>query len=141
MTLKFCPEVPIWAICLNQCFQLGIQPGLSPETPKSSGVKEVRAQEVKASNWKHNMYPCSMLTTRAVRSFLSRCSCHSSFLRKSSLSHRHPHRHHHSKLSRGEMLPMVQDILSASTQSNFISQTSQCFILTFRKHNCTHLTR
>ena len=121
--------------CLSQCFQLCIQPGLSLETPNCSGVKGVRAQEVNASNWQQNMYSCSMLTTRAVRSFLSRCSCRSSLLRKSRLSHHHPHHHHRSKLSSGEMLPMVQDVLSVSTQNSFISQTSQCFILTFLKPN------
>ena len=36
--------------CLSQCFQLCIQPGLSSETPSSSRVEGVRAQEVKASN-------------------------------------------------------------------------------------------
>lgn len=130
--------MPIWGICLSQCLQLWIQLGPSPEIPKSSKDQSAENESFKLET-KCVWSPCSMLTTRSARSSLFRCSGHSSLLVKPGF-HPHPHSlhyHHHCKLSRDVMLPMVQNDLSVTMQGSFVSQTSQCSILTltFLMHN------
>lgn len=110
-----------------------------PWDPQVQQRPECRKWKLQIGNKTCVWSPCSMLTTRSARSSLFGCSGHSSLLVKPGF-HPHPHSlhyHHHCKLSRDVMLPMVQNDLSVTMQGSFVSQTYQCSILTltFLMHN------